>query len=202
MIQLSYLSAARDPMSAEDLLALLEQCLANNPRRGITGLLLYGNGTFLQALEGEETVIDTLYEAIERDPRHKSIKFLYRKAIERRQYPDWGMGFRRMSEAHWENIEGLETFKKGDFNPEFLAEHSGLREELMSHYAQWDPLLREVDKNERHVKHLQEALRRTEGGIEIARLVLEGLVESGAAKALDDRHERLCTFALDHLRAV
>ncbi len=54
MIQLSYLSTATRPMGAEPLSALLQQCLGYNPGNGITGFLLYGNGTFLQALEGED----------------------------------------------------------------------------------------------------------------------------------------------------
>lgn len=202
MIQLSYLSAATHPMSAEQLLALLQQCLRHNPGNGITGLLLYGNGTFLQALEGEEDVVTALYEKIARDDRHVDVQCLHRKTIERRQYPEWSMGFRRISDETLGDVEGLRDFRKADFNADFLAAHDEVRADIMSHYATWDPLLREVDKGERHVKHLQDVLRRAEGGLEIARLVLESIVDAHATKSVGDAHERMCTFALVQLAQI
>ena len=53
MIQISYLSRASEAMSAEALLALLMQSRKNNVARNLTGMLLYGNGTFLQVIEGD-----------------------------------------------------------------------------------------------------------------------------------------------------
>ena len=52
MIQTAYVSRAAETMTQENLLALLQQCLANNEAGGVTGMLLYGNETFLQVLEG------------------------------------------------------------------------------------------------------------------------------------------------------
>jgi hypothetical protein len=60
MIQISYISSATEPMSTQDLLRLLQGCRENNAGRGVTGMLFYCNGTFLQVLEGEERVIDEL----------------------------------------------------------------------------------------------------------------------------------------------
>ena len=65
---------------------------------------------------------------------------------------------------------------------DFLAAHDEVREDIMSHYATWDPLLRAVDKGERHVKHLQDQMRRAEGGLEIARLVFESMCSFALAK--------------------
>ena len=62
MIQVAYVSRAVQPMSSEDLLRLLQQCRANNSELGITGMLVYGNGTFLQVLEGEVGAVDKLVE--------------------------------------------------------------------------------------------------------------------------------------------
>ncbi|MEM7363377.1 MAG: BLUF domain-containing protein, partial [Pseudomonadota bacterium] len=36
---------------------------------GVTGMLLYHEGSFLQALEGDRAVVEALYERIEEDPR-------------------------------------------------------------------------------------------------------------------------------------
>ncbi len=202
MIQLSYLSTATQPMGAEPLSALLQQCLGYNPGNGITGLLLYGNGTFLQALEGEEDVVTPLYEKIARDPRHADVKCLNSKTIETRQYPEWSMGFRRVADADLADVAGLRDFNKATFNADFLAANAEAREDIMSHYASWDPLLREVDEGERHVKHLEQVVRRAQGGIEIARLVLEGIVDAHATGSFGDRHEKMCTFALAQLSQI
>ena len=77
MIQIVYISSAVAPWSTEQLLELLQQCLKNNSARGVTGMLLYGEDTFLQALEGDDAVIDALIEKIARDPRHAKIQLLH-----------------------------------------------------------------------------------------------------------------------------
>ena len=97
MIQISYLSKASSPMSAAQLVSLLQQCHANNMARGVTGMLFYGNGTFLQVIEGEATTVDELVGKIARDPRHEDIRILSRKAIEHREHPDWSMGFEQVT---------------------------------------------------------------------------------------------------------
>jgi hypothetical protein len=81
MIQASYLSRATEPMSAEQLLSLLLQSRLNNAARGITGMLLYGNQTFLQVIEGEAGVVDALVERIGTDMRHSGVKILGRKSV-------------------------------------------------------------------------------------------------------------------------
>ncbi len=144
-------------------------------------------------------MVTPLYEKIARDPRHADVKCLNSKTIEARQYPEWSMGFQRMAEADLSDVEGLRDSNKANFNADFLAVNAAVREDLMSHYASWDPLLREVDEGERHVKHLQEVLRRAQGGIEIARLVLEGIVDDHATGGVGDRHAKMCTFALAQL---
>ncbi|OYW56709.1 MAG: blue light sensor protein [Hyphomicrobium sp. 32-62-53] len=134
MIQISYISSASPPMSTEELLTLLQKCRENNAGRGVTGMLLYANGTFLQVLEGAEEVVDELVEIIKKDPRHKNIQMLYRKPIERREYSDWSMGFRRLSDKDLKEVEGLRDFSEKDFNPEHLAQHATVVQSLMNHY--------------------------------------------------------------------
>ncbi|MFZ9801225.1 MAG: BLUF domain-containing protein, partial [Burkholderiaceae bacterium] len=53
MLRVTYLSRETDPFSARGLVDLLEHCKKNNPDLGVTGMLMYANGTFLQTLEGE-----------------------------------------------------------------------------------------------------------------------------------------------------
>lgn len=113
-IHLIYVSKATLPMGEADLLALLEQSRARNLRQGITGMLLYLSGTFLQVLEGEARDVDEIFGAIERDPRNTDVFLLERESIPERSFPDWSMGFRDLSLADPESIPGYTRFLDGD----------------------------------------------------------------------------------------
>jgi hypothetical protein len=204
MIQISYLSSATEPLSTEQLLALLQQCLAHNTGSGVTGMLLYGNATFLQVLEGEAQVIDALYDKIKKDPRHAHILFLHRKTIERRQYQDWSMGFKRISDKDLQRIEGLRDFSAKDFNADYLGRHAAVVDRLIEAYSApfWDPLVRELDEKEKVIEHLNKTLAQARGAAEIAGLVLESVVEASGKGSLSDGHVRLCELALDSLRQI
>jgi len=93
LFQLMYRSAAVEPMDTEALHALLAQARARNSRWGITGLLLYKKGRFLQVLEGLEQPVRDLFASIARDTRHTDIQIVFTSPIERRTFPDWQMGF-------------------------------------------------------------------------------------------------------------
>jgi uncharacterized membrane protein (DUF373 family) len=121
-------------MSTQDLLALLQQSRKNNADKGVTGMLLYGNGTFLQVLEGEERAVDAIIAKIRKDPRHQNLKMLHRKTIERRQYSDWSMGFKRISDKELKNVEGLRDFSETDFSPDYLSQHVAVVQSLMNHF--------------------------------------------------------------------
>ncbi|SNT69028.1 BLUF domain-containing protein [Psychrobacter sp. LV10R520-6] len=64
---------------------------ANNEQHGITGILCYGNGHFLQCIEGEKAHVLVLLQRISSDKRHKNIKVLLIQAIDQRSFVDWRM---------------------------------------------------------------------------------------------------------------
>ena len=66
---------------------------ANNPRAGLTGVLLFDGTTFLQALEGPIAQIERLHETITCDRRHEEITLIDLVAIEARDYDAWSMAF-------------------------------------------------------------------------------------------------------------
>ncbi|WP_295587822.1 phosphate-starvation-inducible PsiE family protein [uncultured Lamprocystis sp.] len=134
MIQISYISSATEPMHTDELLRLLQSCREHNAGNGVTGMLLYGNATFLQVLEGDEPVIDDLIERIRQDPRHTNLQILHRKTIERRQYSDWSMGFKRVAAKELQGVEGLRDFSERDFNPDYLMQHDAIVQSLMNHF--------------------------------------------------------------------
>lgn len=204
MIQIVYISSAVESWSTEQLLELLQQCLRNNAARGVTGMLLYGEDTFLQALEGEDAVIDELVERIARDPRHAKVQLLHRREVERRQYSDWSMGFKRISDQELSSIKGLKNFGAKDFNFDFLVRNDGIVDTLMEHYRapHWDPLVRELDAKDKVIEHLEKALLQSRGSVEIATLVLESIADASKGGTLSDRHIRLCESALADLRGA
>lgn len=99
MISLIYISNAVAFLPAAELDQILAASRRNNGRAGITGMLVYMDGSFIQALEGEEDVLDPLVARIAEDPRHRDFVVIARYPIAERQFPDWSMGFRRCDGA-------------------------------------------------------------------------------------------------------
>lgn len=109
MINLIYTSSAVELFREDELVELLKISRDNNRRRGITGMLLYNDGNFLQVLEGPEESVRTLYEKIRRDPRHRNIIKLYEKPIDEPEFGQWEMAFRNVS-GYTDDIPGYSEF--------------------------------------------------------------------------------------------
>ena len=90
---LIYLSTPAAAWTPQQLSELLTACRVNNQQRGLTGLLLYGPGHFLQLLEGEADQVHALYAHLHHDPRHRNLIKVADKPIEVRAFPDWLMAF-------------------------------------------------------------------------------------------------------------
>lgn len=82
---------------APDLEAILEISRRNNAAAGLSGVLLFAEGNFIQALEGPKQALDATYERILADSRHRQIIELYRVSVTERNFPDWSMGCRKLS---------------------------------------------------------------------------------------------------------
>lgn len=89
----AYTSVMVRPMSDGELVDLLVRSRARNADRGVTGLLLYRKGRVMQMLEGEERVVRDLYDRIRMDVRHHEVTNVWTSVAERRQFPEWTMGF-------------------------------------------------------------------------------------------------------------
>lgn len=108
MIAVIYVSRAAHAFRGQDFLDLLRKARVNNARDGITGVLLYKDGEFMQGIEGEEAAVARLLERIGRDPRHTDMTILSREPIGQRRFPDWAMGF--------EHVDDLEPDKRVALN--------------------------------------------------------------------------------------
>ncbi len=90
---LAYESQASVPLTTPDLLDLLGRSRTKNARLGITGILLYRRGRFLQVLEGPRAQVDELYATIAADSRHQEVSTVLVEDRRERRFPDWTMGF-------------------------------------------------------------------------------------------------------------
>jgi hypothetical protein len=202
MIQVTYVSRVSTPLSGEQLLALLLQCRTNNAKSDITGMLLYGNGTFLQTLEGDEGVIDPLMEHIWQDNRHEDIRLLSRRTIESRQYADWTMGFAQVTDAALQDVEGLKDFAAEDFTFEYLVGHEPIVTSLMDHFREpnYDQLIGEIYAKDKVIAHLKTALAQVRDRAQLAHLALESLTEATRNQAPTEALLPMCESVLEAWR--
>lgn len=90
-IRLIYASAAAVGMPYGTLVDIMSHAQQRNPEREITGMLCYGSGQFLQALEGERATVTTLYHRIAGDARHAQCQLMSVEEISARDFPEWSM---------------------------------------------------------------------------------------------------------------
>jgi len=91
LVRLLYASRAVDSSQAT-VQGILEAARAHNQASGITGILAYGGGIFMQAIEGGRQAVSDLYGAIQRSPRHKDVVLLHYEEIAERRFGGWTMG--------------------------------------------------------------------------------------------------------------
>jgi len=93
LIQVIYVSAARNLFNSTQLRELLRLARIKNEQLDVTGMLLYHEGSFLQVLEGPLPAVNPLLETIDRDQRHQNLMLLLRREIAARNFADWKMEF-------------------------------------------------------------------------------------------------------------
>ena len=91
LVRLLYASRAVDT-SPDAIESILTQSRQHNPGTGITGILCYGGGIFLQAIEGGRMAVSGLYGHIQKDQRHKDVVLLNFEEISERRFGGWTMG--------------------------------------------------------------------------------------------------------------
>ena len=91
LVRLLYASRALDT-NPSSISTILAQSREYNPSCGITGILCYGGGIFLQAIEGGRLAVSELYGHIQRDKRHKDVALLQFEEITERRFSGWTMG--------------------------------------------------------------------------------------------------------------
>ncbi len=92
LVRLMYASRAAESVDQDELLAILRQSKGANASLGITGVLCFSGGIFLQALEGGRMQVNTLYNRIAADKRHRDVVLLTYEEIGERRFAGWSMG--------------------------------------------------------------------------------------------------------------
>jgi hypothetical protein len=90
-VSLSYASRSLIPAGGPEIAALIDACLRNNARLGVTGALYFDGRQFFQVLEGDEAVVACLFDDIRKDPRHTDVKIVTRGPIAQRAFAGWTM---------------------------------------------------------------------------------------------------------------
>jgi hypothetical protein len=93
---LVYVSKSTRPLSEDELNHLLERARTRNCQEGVTGVLLYSHGNFIQYLEGTPAAIERVYAVIKADPQHHGIIELMHEPIQSREFSHWSMAFRNI----------------------------------------------------------------------------------------------------------
>ena len=97
LVRLLYASRAAASTDDDALAAIVKQAQANNHRLGVTGVLCFADGVFMQALEGGRSTVSALYHRIAQDKRHSDVVLLSYEEIAERRFAGWAMGQANLS---------------------------------------------------------------------------------------------------------
>jgi hypothetical protein len=126
-----YLSTAAVKFTPEMLEDLLQQSRMKNAAHGITGLLLYRDGCFMQLIQGPVEAVRSLYASILRDPRHTEITTLQDERCNRPDFPDWSMGFRDLRSPAVRSLPGFSEFLDTPLTEEQLGDNASSARRLL-----------------------------------------------------------------------
>jgi hypothetical protein len=113
-----YTSSAAIRLTQDERLEFLRKARLNNEAHGLTGMLLYRDGTYLQYLEGQRADVDTLLKRLREDPRHKRMRTLQRGMVPKRLFPDWSMAYKNLAGVRSSLVPGYSERLQGQYENE------------------------------------------------------------------------------------
>ncbi|RED43955.1 FAD-dependent sensor of blue light [Winogradskyella eximia] len=117
--QIIYTSQASEQFNKRSLLDLLHTSRGYNTIDNISGVLMHRDGYFLQIIEGEQDVIEDLFQRLNNDTRHKNIKMILDRSVESRLFSNWAMGCADFDEPELSMLPGIRTDLS---NPEVIED--------------------------------------------------------------------------------
>ena len=118
-VQLVYISRAVGNASEVELPEILREARGHNSAQGITGILCFAYGRYLQVLEGGTQEVNALYLKIGADKRHEAIRLMKFSQPQTRTFALWSMRLIRLDEKSSAEARSLVRFNRfGTFEPE------------------------------------------------------------------------------------
>lgn len=109
--RLIYTSEAMKPLPMEGFMRIRRKARDMNQMNGVTGLLAYGEGRFLQILEGERDVVSETFTRILKSPLHHSASLIQFTACSERFFDNWTMRHLTVQHELLDDIGFMETFQ-------------------------------------------------------------------------------------------
>lgn len=93
-VEICYVSKVNAEMdSREARQQLRSQCVRNNTRDNVSGLLVWTPTSFFGVLEGQFALLESLFARIRADERHSDIKLLTMVEIRARRFNTWRLSY-------------------------------------------------------------------------------------------------------------
>jgi hypothetical protein len=118
-----YISSATEVMTEAELEALLITAREFNAKHGVTGILLYADGSFMQYFEGAEDDVGEVYKRITDSRQHKEIIKILDQTIDERSFPDWLMGLSRPVKSELLKFHAISWMENIKGNNDSLGMH-------------------------------------------------------------------------------
>jgi hypothetical protein len=132
--QLIYMSTLTDKNESY-LRAILDTCQHTNKLANITGMLLYHDGSIMQVLEGEETVVKAFYEKIQKDKRHHDVFLLDEFPIAERSFAQWSMGFRHINAYELSKFPHYASFFQSSSDAVAARSRPGVAQQILASFG-------------------------------------------------------------------
>ena len=131
LYHLGYCSTVSAPLTAADLIGLLQSARRRNQELDVTGLLLHREDSFFQIIEGSRENVLAVFERICADPRHQRITVLIEGPATHREFSDWRMGFVELDNVDVRMLPGFSNFLRDGLEPRQVLEELTRTRRLM-----------------------------------------------------------------------
>ena len=131
---LIYTSSAVSPFSTAALLGLLAQLRERNAPLGLTGIVQYKGGNFMQLIEGPEPIVQGTYARIARDPRHTGVIVLRDQAEAHPLFDECTMGFVDYNDPEARLAPGFSHFMNDAWMDDFNLSRLPARERMLRNF--------------------------------------------------------------------
>jgi hypothetical protein len=92
--------AGSPPQMLAEIESIRQAGMRNNARLGVTGALVFNSRFFAQALEGECSALEAIFEKIQLDPRHGDVQILAYQPAMAPVFPNLSMAYLGQSREH------------------------------------------------------------------------------------------------------